>query len=1118
MPKECKFGKKRNPDTGRCRTVKGEPKRTSTQRKPSTKKKSKGRYHYLYPHHDDDDFNAKISENNQFADTKYKGDIQPVEAHAAILCDAEFELAPHQAFVRNFVSNQTPYNGLLLYHGMGSGKTCSAISIAEETRMYQKRTGNIQRIMVVASPNVQDNFRLQLFDERKLQSVDGFWTMASCTGDRLLDEINPNQTKGLKRKDVVRMVKSLINSSYSFKGYIEFANYIVKREKRLPQLFENRLLIIDEVHNIRLSDDNSDKRVATELGRLVNSVRQMKLILMSGTPMYNSPREIVWLVNLLNINDKRPHPPLEVKDVFDSDGFFKEPDGRSLLERRATGYISFVRGENPYTFPYRIWAKDIDPSCTFQHHPRPRFQLNGAIVPHQLEHLDVYLTQIAQYQQNGYSKVIANLDLEDDIESFNYTVLQRPLEALNIIYPDKRLEDDESEFDSKYLVGKEGLNRLMSHTRVENPPARFGFKYRDDYHGRIFAPDEIGKYSHKIKSICENVSKSDGVSLIYSQYIDGGLVPMALALEEMGFTRAGTTKSLLHTPPDDPQVRHKYVMITGEKGLSPDNLSDLKLVTETVNKDGGHVKVVLVSQAGTEGLDFKFIRQVHILEPWYNMNRIEQIIGRAVRTCSHKDLPFAKRNVEIYLYGTILSDTTVEAADLYLYGVAERKALKIGMVSRLLKECSVDCHINIEQTNFTVEQMEQTVTQDLASGKSIKYQVGDKPYTSVCDYMDECVYKCAGRAVEDVKHFTYSTHFAESNIDPITKRVRLLFKDRFVFRKKTLLQEIRRNKDYSTEQIHVALTKMINNRLVVSDKFGRPGRIVNIGDMYLFEPVDITLPHKSTQTNASLYERMTPVDYKRPHVVIDVNAQVKLSESTDEMLLRLREQFAKLFVEKGGGIDWYKYAVDAIRKLTDIEVEVKTLVVAHIIEELVDDEVLVLLNGLDGASDEFDALAQNYVKNRSYTHGGATAFPLSTNKIFIKRDDEWIDGEPEDCHDFAPQFEARRLLLKKQLSMVVGYLCFENSKQAMIFKSRETDKPRNKGIQCTSLREATRLIKRIDPKAELSQPNRESKKAKLNGKSSCVYLELLLRHRQRENGGENTWFLSPFESKLIGIS
>ena len=149
---------------------------------------------------------------------------------------------------------------------------------------------------------------------------------------------------------------------------------------------------------------------------------------------------------------------------------------------------------------------------------------------------------------------------------------------------------------------------------------------------------------------------STGVMLVYSQYIDGGLVPVALALEELGFARAGAVRSLFKEPPTDPidaltfkpkEVRlreisnpAKYVMITGSKPLSPDNVADLKMATNANNKNGSKVKVILISQAGSEGLDFKFIRQVHVLEPWYNMNRIEQIIGRAVRTCSHKDLPF----------------------------------------------------------------------------------------------------------------------------------------------------------------------------------------------------------------------------------------------------------------------------------------------------------------------------------------------------------------------------------------------------------------------------------------------------------------------------------------------
>ena len=78
------------------------------------------------------------------------------------------------------------------------------------------------------------------------------------------------------------------------------------------------------------------------------------------------------------------------------------------------------------------------------------------------------------------------------------------------------------------------------------------------------------------------------------------------------------------------------------------------------------------------------------------MSRIEQIIGRAVRTCSHKALPFGQRNVELYLYGSLSIDNAAEeTADLYLYRLAEIKAIQIGKVSRVLKEISIDCILNI---------------------------------------------------------------------------------------------------------------------------------------------------------------------------------------------------------------------------------------------------------------------------------------------------------------------------------------------------------------------------------------------------------------------------------------
>ena len=131
---------------------------------------------YLYPDLNDPHFNIKIAKKKEFNDTKYDGSIYNVKEYAEILANADYELLPQQAFVRNFMSFQTPYNSLLLFHGLGSGKTCSAIGVCEEMRDYLKQMGITKRIIIVASPNVQDNFKLQLFDERKLKKNNGLTT------------------------------------------------------------------------------------------------------------------------------------------------------------------------------------------------------------------------------------------------------------------------------------------------------------------------------------------------------------------------------------------------------------------------------------------------------------------------------------------------------------------------------------------------------------------------------------------------------------------------------------------------------------------------------------------------------------------------------------------------------------------------------------------------------------------------------------------------------------------------------------------------------------------------------------------------------------------------------
>ena len=871
-------------------------------------------YRYLYPDLNDPLFNQKIAEKKEFNDTKYDGKIYKINEEANKLCDAEFELSPHQQFVRNFLSFQTPYNSLLLYHGLGSGKTCSAIGVAEEMRDYLNQLGINQRIIVVASPNVQENFKIQLFDETKLKLVDGLWSIKSCTGNKLLREINPLNMKGLTREKVISQIKHLINSSYLFLGYTEFAHFIEKKsdvgsslvknkeeiiKNKLRQSFNNRLIIIDEVHNIRITDDNKAKRVAQELFKLVKNVDNLRLLFLSATPLYNNYKEIVWLINIMNLNDKRSE--IDIKDVFDYYGNFRTNEagveiGKELLQRKATGYISFVRGDNPYTFPYRISPKEFAPTKTLQDREYPQIQLNGKAIIQGLKYLSLYITNLGEYQTLGYNYIIDNLIVKDSlpkdigsnvqyINALGYIELQRPLEALNIVYPNLKFsndlaQDEELTTDTKELVGKNGLDNIMIYKQSLTPPSKTDFEYKTEIlseYGRIFSQNEIQKYSGKIKEICNSILNSEGIILIYSLYLDGGLVPIALALEEMGITRHGTVKSLFKSPPVPnldlntytntnarDSIPAKYIMITGNKMLSPNNVVDLKSATQASNVNGSKVKVILISQAGAEGLDFKFIRQVHVLEPWYNLSRIEQIIGRAVRNCSHKDLPFEKRNVEIFLYGSRLANEEKEAADLYVYRLAELKAVQIGHVNRVLKEIAVDCLLNSEQLNFTAEIIQQSVIQVLSNGQEIEYQVGDKPYTAQCDYMETCLYECKPtNIIEKINELSYSQAFIEMNTDKIIYRIKQIMKDGYFYNKYELIKRINIIKPYPLVQIYAALNQLVTDKNeFITDRYGRLGNLINIGEYYFFQPLELN------NENISLYERQVPIPFKHDNITI----------------------------------------------------------------------------------------------------------------------------------------------------------------------------------------------------------------------------------------------------------
>jgi hypothetical protein len=1148
-------------------------------------------YDFLYPNLNDPAFNIKISERKEFNDNKYDGEIHTdIAAQAELLCNSDFELAPHQIFVRNFLSFQTPYNSLLLYHGLGSGKTCSAISIAEEMRDYMMQMGINSQIMIVASPNVQSNFRVQLFDERKLKKVDGTWNIRDCIGNKFLKEINPMNMKGLSQENVAKQIHRLIDTYYSFSGYVEFANYINKTSQiddetlpeakknniiraKLRQVFNNRLIIIDEVHNIRVTEDNKDKRVADELLKLIKSVSTLRLLLLSATPMFNSYKEIIWLLNLMNMNDRRA--TIEARDVFTKDGNFKvsatgEEIGRQLLERKATGYISFVRGENPYTFPYRLFPKEFAPEKTFSATPYPTLQLNGtSALTQPIEHLSLYLVEIGEYQQRGYNYIVDRIkgghignykqmpNLEN-IETFGYTMMQQPLEGLNMIYPDERLFTVQPSFNSIELVGGEGLKRLL--TFVEDPSTYFRskFAYKPstlERYGRIFAPAEIGKYSSKIKSICASILQSTGIILIYSQYIDAGLVPMALALEELGFTRAGEVPSLFEKPPVPKRSGGgaSYVMITGDKGFSPNPAQDIKRLTNEDNITGAKVKVVLISQTGAEGLDLKYIRQIHILEPWYNMNRIEQIIGRGVRTCSHKALPFAQRNVELYLYGSLMrAGVSEETADLYIYRLAEVKAVQIGKVSRVLKEISIDCILNYGQTNFTEENMEaegvKPVMLELASGGQLEYKVGDKPYSAICDYMESCAYTCRPNKEipEDaVRLDTYNENFIMMNNDKLIYKIKQLMKERFFYQKKDLVVLLNVLNPYPLVQINAALHQLIENKTeYITDKYGRLGHLINIKDLYLFQPLELNENH------SSLFERSVPLEVKRDKILVKLPKELKVHEAiiklnenplgpaqpavavNTELYAKISNDYkiatTKQIVIKGEK-NWYMFCNLALNFLMQNGVEEKILhqlISEHMIDELYLADIENILKDYQQnplyETEEVFKYIKAYISRQILTAKNLQGFLWrdKSKQVLLVREkgqgpqNAWRIAEAEDLKDFQPKLDENKTNILANLNSFIGFMHNFKAEDYVVFKTKDVNNSRDAGARCD---QNSNKGKAIDILNSIVGAYKEPPSKNISQKEMCIIQELYLRLFDKERKNKKRWFLSPPEAVLTNI-
>ena len=709
--------------------------------------------------------------------------------------------------------------------------------------------------------------------------------------------------------------------------------------------------------------------------------------------------------------------------------------------------------------------------------------------------------------------------------------------------------------DIHLLTGGEGLRRVMNFEDSDSTKGNFSYKPKYE---NLFAPENIGKYSCKIKNICDciyNKSTSficDGIVLIYSQYLDAGIIPMALSLEELGFERY-KNKNLLERV--KPTGKMKYIMITGDKRLSPNNTVEYNAVKDKNNINGDKIKVILISSAGSEGLDFKCIRQIHIMEPWYNLNKIEQIFGRGIRNFSHKLLPFEKRNTQLFLHGTILPSEE-EAVDLYIYRIAEKKAIKIGEVARILKENAVDCIINHDQINFNYKNFQDKgVKQILSNGVELdNFIVGDVPYSATCDYQKECNYDCFKTDLKMGKE-PETELFLEKKSENVIMGILRLFKENFFYKKRdfiTLKHEI--------GEINYALSKIIDEELIVYDKYNRPGKIVNTGEYYLFQPIEIE------NKKISLFERSVPIDVKLKGIVFKVDTDTRkanIDEQNEKEIRELESMINEPFTEEELGRvnqepeilremnrnyimtkevadndlsdfknenDWYKNCGVAIQYLFSKGIgmdELYFFLIEHMVDCLFYREKIILLSYLFITKQQnyFETKLREIFDTKIIQIKGIIAIVLYDNaerKILVLKDQRWRDASPEEKRAVEPQIK-----IVDNFDKYLGYIEYDIKNNLYVFKTKNTQVKGHKGARC----DEKGKMKTIEILNDITGQNppefsKENTKAIKKTKTDpgrpqfvqsilCIILEFYLRYYNLIEKNGKRWFCNLEEASQI---
>ncbi len=878
-----------------------------------------------YPDIIDPMFLQKLLSKREFAESlqkTWKPQSDPCED------DGTFEVTPVQRFVSNFMSPKTPYMSALLFHGVGVGKTCAAVQIIEAWLEEYPRT----EVYLVAPPTIQQGFYRTIFDITKIKIGEGNEpnTASQCTGDRYMRLTNTLYERNPEK--IEKTVYKAIRRRYKLFGYISFANYIrdvikgipasISEEKKLQlkkdyirKKFSGKLLIVDEAHNLRdLAEDIADEELDTPGGKTEKSdsaggkqltpflrdVLQysegMKFVMLTATPMYNTYKEIIFVLNLLLLNDKKS--TIVESDIFDKDGNIKE-NGKRILSYCAQRYISFMRGENPISFPVRLFPQnvpkiesypDMNPRGTPINESDKLFHTHLPIVPITL-------------RGDTLKATLAFMNMLPPGKGLSSIALEKLVHAGNFIAPST---EDSSNDDIESYKRRTDINALSTIFKRETVGGELRFKALKEGGASWLAEDAIEQYSPKFSFLLKRAKTCEGVLFAYTRFVNAGALPLALVLEANGYTPYGRKTTMLangiqssggrqcalcplrekeHMNVDHSFAPAYYGILTGDITISPNNEKTINAERNINNVDGAKMKIIIGSQIASEGVDLRFVRETHVIDSWFHLNKTEQILGRAIRYLSHCALPKEKRNNTVYLYASMLPPDVYsrETADLYSYRVGFNKAVLVGNVTRIMKQSAIDCNLN---SQAIVIQGQEPITL-IDSQKQVRNSVNinDMPFTAVCDWIETCNYECAPKIKVnelEIDDSTYDEYSARWRVHKLKERIRILFLEQPFYRNEDLWNIL---SDIPRIAIVDLLTEIVDNKTFQVTHNNIKGYIRYCNGYYIFQPnvyMDLTIPLAIRVARFPIKRDIyTPIEYEMPEITEENTTRVEKFETIE---------------------------------------------------------------------------------------------------------------------------------------------------------------------------------------------------------------------------------------------